>query len=123
MGRGKGKKDPFDMLDTETKSAIEGGDEASINTVIANVAKNQAALEDVKAKDQDLKNAKDQVKSASFVYTEGRKRNRQVIAYCRLVLDGKGKDSGDAGLVDPDPEPDQTPEEAAERQAQVDARG
>lgn len=122
MGR-RSKKNPYDMLDTETMAAIDGGDENSINARIADVAKNQAALEEAIKSDDDLKEKRNAVKGAMFGYNDAKKRNKQVVKYCRLVLSSKGKDSGSSGFEkDETPEPDQTSAEAAERQAQVDAK-
>lgn len=119
----RAKKGPFDMLDKDTMSAIEGGDEAGINARICEVTKNQAALEEAQGNDQDLKDKKDAVKGAMYVYNDGKKRNKQIVAYCRFILGAKGKDTGDSGLEEgTNIEPEQTADEIVERQAQVDAK-
>lgn len=96
--RGRSKKNPYDMLDAETKSAIEGSSDEQINSRIADVAKNDAALADAKKLDGDILEKKAALKEANRSYVEAHKRNSQVIKYGREILSARGKDAGDSGL-------------------------
>jgi len=95
-GRGRPKKDPFDILDEDEKSAIAGMNETQIRDRIAKVSLDQAALMELKEQDQDLKEKKEAAKEAGAIYREGTKRNKTLIAFARRVLGDKGKETGDA---------------------------
>lgn len=101
----KTEKNPFDALDPEIKAKIEGSDDEQIKAIVAEVAMNQAALMERKKADQDLKEKREALKLASEGYTEGTKRNKQVITYARVILSARGKEHGDSGLEGADPVP------------------
>lgn len=90
--------DPFKMVTKSEREEYEALDEGQINSKIAEIAKNAAALEEAKVLDEDLAKARDAVSVASEVYRDGAKANKQRIAYLRQLLSDKGKPNGDAGL-------------------------
>lgn len=96
----RSRKDPFEFVPKEFKDAVETASDEEINKRIAEVAKNDAALAEAKKKDGDLKEKKDSLKYANEPYRDGAKANKQRIAYCRLILEARGKDAGDSGLDD-----------------------
>jgi hypothetical protein len=91
---GRPKKDPWEDLDDEFKSTIDSSDEVSIRKKIAEVALNQSALTSAKELDQDLAEKKETYSEAGAVYRDGTKRHKLMIAYCREILNNKGKDTG-----------------------------
>lgn len=99
--RGRKPKDPFAEVPQEFRDAMMSADDKAINDRIAEIAKNDAALQEAKEKDDDLKNIRGQLKVAGAVYSEGKKANKQKIAYLRKILEGRGKDAGDSGLAEP----------------------
>lgn len=90
--------DPFKMVTKSEREDYEKLDEGQINAKIAEIAKNNAALEEAKALDEDLARARDAVSVAGEVYRDGSKANKQRIAFLRQMLSDKGKPNGDAGL-------------------------
>lgn len=95
-------KDPFPLLTAAEKEELDKLSEDEINKKIAEIAKNNSALQEAKKNDEDLKKLREQVKIANEPYSLGSKTNGQRIAYLRMALDGKGKPSGDAGIPDPE---------------------
>lgn len=91
-------KNPYSELTEDFKESINNATDDEINQKIAETAKNQAALEEAKEKDEDLKEKKAQASEAGAVYRDGKKANNQKIKYAREVLSGRGKDAGDSGL-------------------------
>lgn len=91
MGRGKSKKDPFEGLDKEFRSAIEGSDETQIRSKIAEVAIAQAQLMDLKEEDMDLAEKQVLVKDAAEQYTDGTKQNKLKIKFAKQMLESRGK--------------------------------
>ena len=89
--RGRPKKDPFDSLAPEFKSAIEGGTEEEIRQKISLVALAEAANQEAKGNDEDLKNQGIIYKEAGAQYKEASKANKQKISYCRSILEARGK--------------------------------
>lgn len=94
----KGVKDPYEYVNQEFKGKVEGATDEQIKAIIAEVAMNDAALKDAKKKDQDLKDKREALKDANSIYADGAKANGQRIAYCRMILEARGKDSGDSGV-------------------------
>lgn len=94
MGRGRPKKDKFDILDAEFKNAVAGMDEVAIRKKISEIALNQVALLIAKENDQDLAEKKEAYSVAGEVYREGSKMNKVSIEFCRQVLSDKGKSVG-----------------------------
>lgn len=92
------EKDPFEGCPKEFRAKVEGGTEAEINSLIAETAKNQAALMEAKDQDQHLKECKNAAKEAGAIYKEGTKQNKMQIAYARSILAARGKPTGDDGL-------------------------
>jgi hypothetical protein len=92
--------DPYKMVTKSEREDYEKLSEAEINGKIAEIAKNNAALEEAKTLDEDLAKAKAAVSVAGEVYRDGAKANKQRIAYLRYLLGEKGKPNGDAGLDD-----------------------
>lgn len=99
MPRGFGKKkDPFADLDQDFKESAERMAEAELRDKLAQTALNQEALDDAKTKDTDYLAKKDAFSTAGAVYREGKKGNKLRTKYLRLMLDAKGKDTGDSGV-------------------------
>lgn len=94
MGRGRPKKNPFDMLSGDEKDGIAGMSDEEISNRIAKAAMDQAALEDAMKNDGDLQEQKEKLKTARQPYSDGKKRLRQLVQYSRSILDGRGKESG-----------------------------
>lgn len=94
--------DPFKLVTKVEREEYEKLDEAQINSKIAEIAKNAAALEEEKGNDQDLARAKEAASIAGEVYRTGAKANKQRIAYLRQMLADKGKPNGDSGRSDQD---------------------
>jgi hypothetical protein len=105
MGKGRGRKpkDPFAEVPQEFRDAMAAADDAVLNARIAEIAKNDAALQEAKEKDEDLKSKKKEASVAGAVYREGQKANKQKITYIRKILEGRGKPAGESGLPEPTP--------------------
>lgn len=103
MGKKRGAKvkDPYAEVPQEFRDSMMSADEKVLNDKIAEIAKNGAALEEAKEKDEDLKAAKEAAKVCGAVYREAAKANKQKIKYIRDILAGRGKDAGDSGLPEP----------------------
>jgi hypothetical protein len=85
------KKDKFDALDPEFKDKVAALSAEEINNTLAQVAKDQEALEQAKEDDEDFQAKKEAAKEAGEVYREGRKVNRLKIQFCVRVLRDMGK--------------------------------
>jgi hypothetical protein len=97
MARGR-KSNPYSMLTKDEMETFDNLKTEAIDAKIAEIAKNDAALQEAKSQDDDLKQAKLEAKEAGLVYAEGAKANRQRIKYLRGLLNGRGKDDGDSGI-------------------------
>lgn len=111
--RGRKPKDPFAEVPQDFRDAMMSADDKTVNDRIAEIAKNDAALQEAKDKDEDLKSIRSQLKVAGAVYSEGKKANKQKIMYLRKILEGRGKDAGDSGLAEPKDESADTTKDAA----------
>lgn len=103
MGKKRGPKikDPYAEVPQEFRDTMMAADDKTINEKIAEIAKNNAALQEAKDQDQDLKDKKAAASEAGAVYREGAKACKQKIKYLRDILAGRGRDAGDAGLPEP----------------------
>jgi hypothetical protein len=99
--RGPKTKDPYAEVPQEFRDSMMKADDKVINEKIAEIAKNNAALQEAKDQDEDLKDKKRTANEAGAVYREGAKACKQKIKYLRDILAGRGKDAGDAGLPEP----------------------
>lgn len=89
-GRGRPKKDPFAIIETEWKDAIASSTPEEINKRIAQVAKDEDENIKLKKDDEDLARIREELKTASAQYTEGTKRHKAMVAFARQVLSDKG---------------------------------
>jgi hypothetical protein len=92
--RGRKPKDQFSELSGEEKDAIASMTDEEIKERIAKITMDQAALEDAKKNDGDLKECQERLKVARAPYKEAATRFKQLIAYKRATLDARGKESG-----------------------------
>jgi outer membrane translocation and assembly module TamA len=92
-------KDPFDLLDEETKDRITGMNEAGIREYISKVALDEHALRYAMQEDQALKEAKQAYAAAGASYKEAFKTNRQKIKFASQVLSDQGKYAGEASVA------------------------
>ncbi len=95
---GREPKSKFEDLDKDYMTSIESATDDEIRAKIAQVALNNAALQEAKGEDQQLAELKEQVKEAGAIYREGAKANKLRIEYARYMLDSRGKDSGESGV-------------------------
>lgn len=86
------KKSKFDILPPEWKDAVDAGSDEDINAAIVGAAKDQEILDRAQEDDEDLASLKDQVKSASAPYRDGKKMNRTKIQYAVFLLKARGKE-------------------------------
>lgn len=107
--RGRKPKDPFSEVPSEFREAMMSAKDEEINGKVAEIAKNDAALEEAKLKDEDYIAKKREASVAGAVYREGKAANKQKIKFLRAILEGRGKDAGDSGLPEPKDEPEATP--------------
>lgn len=99
MGRPKGsknKKDRFADLEDEFKADVQAADDDKIKRMVSEASLNHGALMEAKGKDEDLKEKREVASEAGAVYREGTKRYKLKVEFCRLVLDTRGKPSGEA---------------------------
>ncbi len=96
MPRPKSDKDPYENLDEDFKDAVASMKEEDIRKKIAEVALNQAAMDQAMENDLDLQEKKEQLKVCTEPYSEARKANKLKIKYCRQILENQGKDTGTA---------------------------
>ncbi len=94
--RAKKFKDPFEGCPEEFKEKVNKGSDADVNLLIADTAKNQAALMERKKEDGQLKECREALKTANSQYKDGTKQNNAQIAYARSVLSARGKPAGEA---------------------------
>lgn len=91
-------KDPFVDLPEEYRNEVQNLIQASnyvgVDSLIAKVTKDNAALQDAKKQDQDLKNKLADAKEAGAVYRESAKATKLKVRYARALLEASGKDSG-----------------------------
>lgn len=87
-------KDPYSKITKDERDEMDKLDEDQLNKKIAQVAKNDSAMEEARKMDEDLEQAKERLKVCQEPYKESRAANKQRIAYLRSLLSGKGKDSG-----------------------------
>lgn len=92
-GRGRPKKDQYDLLSEEFKDAISSASPEDINKRIAEVAKGAAANQELLKSDPVVNDLKEQLKTATSGYRETKKVFGQQLAYCREKLADKGKDN------------------------------
>ncbi len=85
------KKGPFDDLDSDFKTSIEGMKDDEIKAKIFEVACNEVDNLKAKKDDQDLKDKKESAKMAGETYTESTKFNRMRIGYAKFILEARGK--------------------------------
>ena len=85
----------FSKLSEEWRSAKLGAQTPELYKAILKCSMNVVQLEIAKDLDQDLKNLKEQVKTASAQYTDGKKENNLQIAFLVDVLKGRGEDVPD----------------------------
>lgn len=92
----RGPKDPFAKLDSDFKDGIASMGEAEIRDRIAKITLDNAAIQEKKKDDSDLKAKLSEARDAGAVYRDAAKMNKLRIEYCRRVLGDKGKPNGDA---------------------------
>jgi hypothetical protein len=92
-GRGRPKKDPYDLLSDEFKDAIASASPDEINKRIAEIAKGAAANTELLKSDPVVNEAKDELKKLTAPYGETKKAFGQQLAFCREKLADKGKDN------------------------------
>ena len=107
MPRGKKNENPFADVPEEYRETAQKSTPDEIKAMIAQVALNQAALEEAQSLDEDLENLKAQVSSAMEPYKLGKKANSLKTKFLRSLLGDKGADTGDDGLeASPDADSD-----------------
>lgn len=84
------KKDPFADLDSDFKDAVAGSSPEEIRKRIAQIAIDEENNRNAKDDDEDLKEKKEQAKIAGEQYAEATKAHRNMIRYCKRVLEDKG---------------------------------
>src|SRR5512133_3677586 len=92
-GRGRPKKDPFDLLSDEFKDAVASASPEDINKRIAEIAKGAAANQELLKSDPIVSDLKEKLKEATAGYRETKKAFGQQLAFCREKLADKGKDN------------------------------
>lgn len=93
MGR-KSSKDPFAKLDQDFKDEINAASPEAIRGKIAQIALNQAAMDEAQEADIDLAQKKEAASQAGAIYREARKMNKLRNKYARIMLGEKGGDNG-----------------------------
>jgi hypothetical protein len=92
MPRGKGKKNPFDALPEDFKNAIEGASAQQLSDRLSDIAKSDELNLAAAKADEDLQNAKDQVKVCSESYREVAKMNKLKRKYIIQSMSDSGDD-------------------------------
>lgn len=88
---GRPRKDPFSLLDDEFKMAIASMSPEQIKNRIAEITLAQIENMKQKEEDQDLAEKKEQAKEAGAQYREATQANKVKVAFCKRVLEDKGK--------------------------------
>lgn len=104
-GRGRPKKDRYDMLTPEFKDAVANGTPEEINRRIAEIAKGAAANQELLKADPEVIAAADNLKGLKSGYVETKKTFAQQLAWCRETLSNKGKDNTGSLELRPGQEP------------------
>jgi len=86
------KKDKFADLDPLFKEKVVSSSAEAIDTILAQVAKDQEASEQAKEDDEDFQQKKEEFKVAGEQYREAKKANRLKTQYCIRVLKDQGKE-------------------------------
>lgn len=94
--RGRPAKTEYQDLTTDFQDAVASMSDEDVRKRIAEVALDQAALNEAQALDEDLKTKKEEAKFAGEIYAEGNKANKLKIKYCRSILLNRGKAAGTA---------------------------
>ena len=89
--RGRPKKNPFEDLDDEYKSFIEGATDEEIRHRISEVAINEVLNQEAKGDDQDLAEKLEAAKGAGLQYKEASAMNKARIGYAKTILEARGK--------------------------------
>lgn len=86
-GGGRGKsKDPWKGLPDDFRTRVQQASKEEIDTIIKDTALYGQALEEEKAKDQDLKSKQDAARTAGATYRDGAKAVKLKIAFARAEL-------------------------------------
>lgn len=97
MGRPRKEKNEFPDLDEDTQNEIAGKSRDQLKEFIAKVAMDNENLLKMRDEDKDLETAKENMKTASAMYREGAKRNRQRTRLAMRCLSDKGGDTQPTG--------------------------
>lgn len=86
----KTEKDPFEILDSDWKDAVNAESVDEIKKRVAKIALDQCDLMRAKKEDQDLAEKRELYVEAGAQYKEGTTANKKRIEYCRMIIENKG---------------------------------
>lgn len=85
------KKDPYENLDDDFKTKVEGADDEKLMEILGEVAKNEELNRRMKADDQQLEEAKAAHDMAGEQYKDASKANQLKTRYVYDILRARGK--------------------------------
>lgn len=93
---GKKQKSPYDLIDEDFKTRmLQEKDDGKLQSELASITLNQAAMLDAKKADPDLQRIREELKTANEPYAAASKANKQKVAFIREVLRGRGRSAGE----------------------------